>query len=100
MERLIYIEKIKIDDKTVLGLKVELPNSPPLLLMVGEKGFIMCGYLNVEVAERLQVAAAMVSGVKSFQDVLEAEIKAATSKAREMGINLGMKGREALKKLA
>ncbi len=100
MERLIYIEKIKIDDKTVLGLKVELPDSPPLLLMVGEKGFIMCGYLNVEVAERLQVAAAMVSGVKSFQDVLEAEIKAATSKAREMGINLGMKGREALRKLA
>ena len=100
MERLIYIEKIKIDDKTVLGLKVELPDSPPLLLMVGEKGFIMCGYLNVEVAERLQVAAAMVSGVKSFQDVLEAEIKAATSKAREMGINLDMKGREALKKLA
>ena len=100
MERLIYIEKIKIDDKTVLGLKVELPDSPPLLLMVGEKGFIMCGYLNVEVAERLQVAAAMVSGVKSFQDVLEAEIKAATSKARELGISLGMKGREALKKLA
>jgi len=88
VERLIYIEKIKIDDKTVLGLKVELPDSPPLLLMVGEKGFIMCGYLNVEVAERLQVAAAMVSGVKSFQDVLEAEIKAATSKAREMGISL------------
>ena len=100
MERLIYIEKIKIDDKTVLGLKVELPDSPPLLLMVGEKGFIMCGYLNVEVAERLQVAAAMVSGVKSFQDVLEAEIKAVTSKAREMGISLGMKGREALRKLA
>ena len=100
MERLIYIEKIKIDDKTVLGLKVELPDSPPLLLMVGEKGFIMCGYLNVEVAERLQVAAAMVSGVKSFQDVLEAEIKAATSKARELGISLGIKGREALKKLA
>ena len=100
MEKLIYIEKIKIDDKTVLGLKVELPDSPPLLLMVGEKGFIMCGYLNVEVAERLQVAAAMVSGVKSFQDILEAEIKAATSKARELGISLGMKGREALKKLA
>ena len=100
MERLIYIEKIKIDDETVLGLKVELPDSPPLLLMVGEKGFIMCGYLNVEVAERLQVAAAMVSGVKSFQDVLEAEIKAATSKARELGISLGIKGREALQKLA
>ena len=100
MTKLICIEKIKINDKSVLGLKVELPNSPPLLLMVGEKGFVMCGYLNMEAAEKLQTAAAMVSGVKSFQDVLEAEIKTATSKAKELGVNPGMKGQEALKKLA
>ena len=98
--RLIYIEKIKVDDKSVLGLKVELPNSPPLLLIVAEKGFVMCAYLNMEAAEKLQVAAAMVSGVKSFQDILEADIKAATSKAKELGVNQGMKGQEALKKLA
>jgi len=96
---LICIEKVKVNEKSVLGLKVELPNSPPLLLMVGEKGFVMCGYLNMEVAEKLQVAAAMVSGVKSFQDVLEAEIKAATSKAKELGINIGMKSQEALQKI-
>ena len=96
---MICIEKVKVNGKSVLGLKVELPNSPPLLLMVGEKGFVMCGYLNMEVAEKLQVAAAMVSGVKSFQDVLEAEIKAATSKAKELGINIGMKSQEALQKI-
>jgi len=96
---LICIEKVKVNEKSVLGLKVELPNSPPLLLMVGEKGFVMCGYLNMEVAEKLQVAAAMVSGVKSFQDVLESEIKAATSKAKELGINIGMKSQEALQKI-
>ena len=96
---MICIKKVKVNGKSVLGLKVELPNSPPLLLMVGEKGFVMCGYLNMEVAEKLQVAAAMVSGVKSFQDVLEAEIKAATSKAKELGINIGMKSQEALQKI-
>ncbi len=96
---MICIEKVKVNEKSVLGLKVELPNSPPLLLMVGEKGFVMCGYLNMEVAEKLQVAAAMVSGVKSFQDVLESEIKAATSKAKELGINIGMKSQEALQKI-
>ena len=100
MTRLICIEKIKFNGKNVLGLKVELPNSPPLLLMVGEKGFVMCGYLNMETAEKLQTAAAMVSGVKSFQDILEAEIKAATSRAKELGVNPGMKGQEALEKLA
>jgi len=96
---LIYVEKLDIEGKGILGLKVELPSSPPLLLIVGNKGFIMCGYLNIEVAEKLQVAAAIVSGVKNFDDVLNAEIKAVTSRAKELGINVGLKGKEALKKL-
>jgi len=93
------VEKLDVEGKGVLGLKVELPSSPPLLLIVGNKGFIMCGYLNIEVAEKLQVAAAIVSGVKNFDDVLNAEIKAVTSRAKELGINVGLKGKEALKKL-
>ena len=96
---MIYVEKLDIEGKGALGLKVELPSSPPLLLIVGNKGFIMCGYLNIEVAEKLQVAAAIVSGVKNFDDVLNAEIKAVTSRAKELGINVGLKGKEALKKL-
>ena len=96
---MIYVEKLDVEGKGALGLKVELPSSPPLLLIVGNKGFIMCGYLNIEVAEKLQVAAAVVSGVKNFDDVLNAEIKAVTSRAKELGINVGLKGREALKKL-
>jgi uncharacterized protein YunC (DUF1805 family) len=56
----------------------------------------MCGFLNVEAAERLGVVAAMVSGVKTFEDVLNAQVKAATSKAKSLGIEVGMKGAEAL----
>jgi uncharacterized protein YunC (DUF1805 family) len=73
-----------------------LPESPPLLLIVAEKGFVMCGFLNVEAAERLGVVATMVSGVKTFEDVLNAQVKAATSKAKSLGIEVGMKGAEAL----
>lgn len=79
---MIYVEQLKIADKTATGLKVELPDSPPLVAIIGNAGFIMCGFLNIDAAEKLNVAAAMVSGVKTFEDVLKAEIKAATSKAR------------------
>jgi len=96
---LIYVEKLDVEGKTVLGLKVELPSSPPLLLIIANKGFIMCGYLSIEAAEKLNVAAAMVSGVKSFDDVLNAEIKAVTSKAENLDVRVGLKGMEALKKL-
>ena len=59
----------------------------------------MCGFLNMETAEELNVAA-MVSGVKLFEEPLKAKVKVATSKAKIKGINLGMKGEEALKLLA
>jgi len=59
----------------------------------------MCGFLNVDAAERLGVAAAVVSGVKNFDDVLNAEIKAVTSKAGSFGVRVGMRGAEALKVL-
>ncbi|RLI30844.1 DUF1805 domain-containing protein [Candidatus Bathyarchaeota archaeon] len=94
---MIHISKFKVEDKTGIGVKIELPNSPPLILLIGERGFVMCGYLNVDAAERLQVAAAMVSGVKSVDDALNAEIKAATSSAEKIGVRVGMLGREAIK---
>jgi uncharacterized protein YunC (DUF1805 family) len=78
---------------------VDLPGSPPLLLVVAEKGFVMCGFLNVEVAEKLSVTAAGVSGVKSFEDVLNAPIKSVTSNARDLGVEVGMKGDEALRRM-
>jgi uncharacterized protein YunC (DUF1805 family) len=94
---MINVTSLKIDDKVCLGIKVELPNSPPLLIVIADKGFIMCGFLNVEAAEKLGVAAAMVSGVKTFDDVLNANVKALTSKAETLGVKVGMKGAEALK---
>jgi len=95
----INIMSVKVDGKSCLGLRVDLPDSPPLLLLIAEKGFVMCGFLNVESAERLGVAAAMVSGVKSFDDVLNVQVKAVTSKAKSFGVEVGMKGAEALKRM-
>jgi uncharacterized protein YunC (DUF1805 family) len=90
---------LKINDKVAVGLRVDLPDSPPLLLIVGQTGFVMCGFLNIDVAEKVNVAAAMVSGVKTFDDVLAADIKAVTSKAQMKGIKVGMKGEDAVKLL-
>jgi len=96
---MINVTPLKIGDKEALGLKVDLPDSPPLLLILGRTGFVMCGFLNMEAAEKVNVTAAMVSGVKTFNDVLEAEIEAVTSKAEMTGIKVGMKGKDAVKRL-
>lgn len=61
---MINVTTVKVDDKRFLGLRVDLPESPPLLLIVADKGFVMCGFLNIDAAEKLGVNAVMVSGVK------------------------------------
>ena len=94
---MISIMTVKVDGKSCLGLRTDLPDSPPLLLIIAEKGFVMCGFLNVESAEKLGVAAAVVSGVKTFDDVLNGQVKAVTSKAKSLGVEVGMKGADAIK---
>ena len=97
---MIEVTPIKIQNETAVGLKVELPDSPaPLVMIVGTKGLVCCGFINMDAAERLGVAAAMVSGVKSFDNVLKAEVKAATTKAQIAGVKVGMKGLDSLKRL-
>ncbi len=97
---MINISSVKLDDKVFLGIKIELPQSPPLVLVIGEKGFVMCGFLNTETAEKSNVAAALISGVKSFEDILNAQVIRLTSKAKGLGIEVGMKGSEALKHMS
>jgi uncharacterized protein YunC (DUF1805 family) len=94
---MISVTSIRVDGKNFTGLRAELPESPPLLVIIAEKGFVMCGFLNTETAEKLNVTAAVVSGVKTFDDVLNGQVKAVTSKAKSLGIEAGMKGTEALK---
>jgi len=94
---MIHIAQLQFDGKAALGLKVELPDSPPLLLIVGRHGFLMCGFLNMEAAEKLNVAAAIVSEVKSFEEMLDKEVIAVSSKAEKYGAKQGMLGREIVK---
>jgi len=97
---MIKVDKIEVDGKAFQAVKVTLKGLPPLLLIEGEKGFVMCGYLNIEAAESLGATAAVVSGVNSFEDVLNATIKTATSKAKEVGFEPGAIVREVIGAIA
>jgi uncharacterized protein YunC (DUF1805 family) len=83
------VENLDINGKAFQGVKIELKGLPPLILIEGDKGFVMCGYLNIDAAESLGAAAALVSGVNSWEDVLNAQIKTATTKAKALGLEPG-----------
>ena len=88
---------IELDGEKANGVEITLPKAP-LVLATGKDGFVMCGYLNVEVADKLGVAAAMVRGVSTVDDLLKAKIQSFTKAAAQKGVMAGMTGRDALAK--
>lgn len=89
------IEQVPLENGTAIGLKFEMQNAP-LLVIRADKGFVMCGYLDTEIADKLGDVAAKVRGVNNFEDVLHAEVLDVTKHAKALGVKAGMKGHEAL----
>ncbi len=92
------VEQIKLENGSALGLKMDMEHAP-LLVIRAAKGFVMCGYLNMDVANKLGDVAVRVTGVKSFEDVLEAKAVEVSEAAKKLGITIGMPAREALMKM-
>lgn len=90
---------LTLNNKPVLVLRVTLPGAP-LLVGRGSQGFVMCGYLDIATAEKLHVAAAIVRGVDTPQDLLDRPVTQVSSAAATLGVKVGQSGREALTLLA
>jgi uncharacterized protein YunC (DUF1805 family) len=90
--------EIKIGEKTAMGIEIPL-NNAVLVIAIGKKGFVMCGYLNIDAAEKMGDCACVVKGVKNVDELLAGEVVTLTSQAKKLGIELGMTGKEALEKL-
>ncbi|MDK2372177.1 MAG: DUF1805 domain-containing protein [Candidatus Korarchaeota archaeon] len=93
------MREISLDGIRLVGIEVDLPDSPPLILIRGNRSFAMCGFLNIEAADRAGVSAIMSSGVNSVEDLLESPVKGATSRALEMGAKMGEKVSESLRRM-
>jgi uncharacterized protein YunC (DUF1805 family) len=92
------IEQIKLKNQTGIGIKLELNNAPLLIIKV-EKGYLMCGYLNINASSKVGDIAARVTGVKSFEDMLNAKVSELSELAHKMGFKEGITGLEFLNSL-
>jgi len=70
-----------------------------LLIIKAPKGFLACGYIKVETAEKLGQACVIVTGVKEYADMLTAKAVALSSKSAALGIKADESGADALAKL-
>ena len=94
---MISVEDVRVDGLKAVGLKVELPGSPPLVLVIARRGFLMCGYMNRKTAGKLRTPVAVVTGVSTVEEALRTEVEWVNEAAEERGIRVGMTGTEAVK---
>ncbi|MBX9974194.1 YunC family protein [Cytobacillus firmus] len=99
---MIDLKPIDIDGHTFLSVSVQLPKTN-LLVVTNDKGYIMCGALDVALLnEKLKdrkVIAGRAVGVKTIEQLLNAPLESVTYEAEELGIVKGTIGREALLKM-
>lgn len=96
---MINLTPITIENHTFNAVTVLLPKTT-LLVVMNDKGYIMCGALDVALLnERLrdrQIIAGRAVGVKTIEELLNAPLESITIEAERLGIQKGMVGRDAL----
>lgn len=99
---LIDLSPIEIEGHTFLAVSVLLPKTT-LLAVTSDKGYIMCGALDVgllnEKLKDRKVIAGRAVGVRTIEQLLNAPLESVTVEAENLGIKKGMIGKDALLKM-
>jgi uncharacterized protein YunC (DUF1805 family) len=96
---MLKLKKIKIGKKYVQALSMNL-SSKSLVVLRGEKGYVMCGYLNLAVANRFKDVAIKITGPAAIEEALKAKVHSLSFAALRMGIYKGQPIKEVLKAIA
>ncbi|MDF0727448.1 DUF1805 domain-containing protein [Cytobacillus sp. S13-E01] len=99
---MVTMTPILIGKHQFTAITVKLPKTN-FMAVTNEKGYIMCGALDVALLnEKLKdrgIIAARAVGVRTIEQLLEAPLESVTIEAENIGIIIGMKGKDALLKM-
>ena len=92
-------KKIKIGKKWIQGYCIPLQKKNFILLR-GAKGYVMCGYLDLNTANMCADVAVRISGVSTLKEALQSEVQDVSLAAKRIGIYEGQPVKDVLKILA
>jgi uncharacterized protein YunC (DUF1805 family) len=82
-------QTISLERGEATGYCIDLGKAP-LLIIQAKKGYVMCGYLNMNAANKIGDIAGKVTGVKTFDDMLNADVVEVSENAKLTGLTQGM----------
>jgi uncharacterized protein YunC (DUF1805 family) len=91
--------QIEVGNKKIEVLAISL-SEKNLIVLRGQKGYVMCGYLNLEVSEKFKEVAIKITGVSTIEEALKATVNSCSSAAASLGIHPGQPIQEILPLIA
>jgi len=88
-------QTISLGKGEATGYCIDLGKAP-LLIIQAKKGYVMCGYLNINAANKMGDIAGKVTGVKTFDDMLNADVVEVSENAKLAGLKEGMNAKDFL----
>jgi len=92
---LIY-KKIRVGAKYIEAIKMQL-GKRNLVILKGSKGYIMCGYLNLRVAQKFKDVAIKITGVSTIGQARRSYVYSCTTAAKILGVYKGQPIKEVIK---
>lgn len=86
---MIESSELRLRNGVVEAIKINLPHAP-LIVIHSKQGYVMCGYLDMTIANKLGDIAAKVKGVTSIEQTLESCIVELSDAAETFDVQLGM----------
>lgn len=93
---MIRSENVRISGSEYEYLRMDMGDAP-LIVLKGSTGYVMCGYLNLDAANKLGDCAVRVTGVNNLESVLESTAVGVSDEARKLGILEGQKVSDIIK---
>ena len=94
-----YSETIKAGKKNIQAFLLNLGKAN-LIVLLGSRGYVMCGYLNLKAADKFGDLAVKITGVSNFREALNARVHSLSRAARHSGIKKGQAIKDVLKIIA
>ena len=91
-------QTISLEKGEATGYCIDLGKAPLLIIQV-KKGYVMCGYLNMNAANKIGDIAGKVTGVRTFDDMLNADMVEVSENAKLAGLKEGMNVKDFLNDL-
>ncbi|NHW44201.1 MAG: DUF1805 domain-containing protein [Candidatus Verstraetearchaeota archaeon] len=99
---MIEIRPLSTRSGTAIGVEIENPEAPErpaVIVVIAKRGLLVCGNFDIEELEKRNITAAKIVGLTKIEDALQRNVVAVTSRAKALGIDVGMSGSEAIEKM-